>query len=62
MINHKEVIIVNTKSVSCSGGDGASGHPKIYLQIKETPNNKETNNQITCPYCSKIFIYKEEEK
>jgi uncharacterized Zn-finger protein len=28
---------------------GALGHPKIYLDM-----GKE--NQIICPYCSKIFI------
>ena len=40
---------VKSKKVSCNGGGGALGHPKIYLDM-----GKE--NQITCPYCSKIFI------
>ncbi len=26
------------------------GHPRIYLCIQE-------NNQVTCPYCGKEFIY-----
>ena len=41
--------IVKTKKVSCNGGGGVLGHPKIYLDI-----GKE--NQIICPYCSKTFI------
>ena len=40
---------VKSKKVSCNGGGGALGHPKIYLDM-----GKE--NQIICPYCSKIFI------
>ena len=41
--------IVHSKKVSCDGGGGVLGHPKIYLDM-----GKE--NQIICPYCSKIFI------
>ena len=40
---------VKSKKVNCSGGGGVLGHPKIYLDM-----GKE--NQIICPYCSKIFI------
>ncbi|PPR15239.1 MAG: hypothetical protein CFH33_01565, partial [Alphaproteobacteria bacterium MarineAlpha9_Bin3] len=35
--------------VSCSGGEGGDGHPKIYLTIGA---NKQT---ISCPYCGKVF-------
>jgi uncharacterized Zn-finger protein len=42
---------VKSKKISCSGDGGVLGHPKIYLDI-----GKE--NQIICPYCSKIFIFK----
>jgi uncharacterized Zn-finger protein len=39
----------NNKSVSCDGGDGESGHPKIYLEIDPKIG------KIVCPYCSKVF-------
>jgi uncharacterized Zn-finger protein len=43
-----ETIHVKTNAVSCDGGDGAYGHPKVYLRIRET--------QIMCPYCSRLFV------
>lgn len=43
-----ETIIVNKTSVSCDGGGGALGHPKIYLTISE-------GGKIICPYCSRTF-------
>jgi uncharacterized Zn-finger protein len=46
-----EVVKVSEKEVSCDGGKGALGHPKVYLHIKP----KE--DEIVCPYCSKKFIY-----
>jgi uncharacterized Zn-finger protein len=39
---------VKSRVVSCDGGDGAYGHPQVYLRIIGT--------QITCPYCSRVFI------
>lgn len=47
-----EISEVKSRSVSCDGGKGALGHPKVYLQI--APDKTE----VTCPYCSKVFIYK----
>jgi uncharacterized Zn-finger protein len=43
-----EIIHVKTSAVSCDGGDGAYGHPKVYLRIAGT--------QIMCPYCSRLFV------
>jgi uncharacterized Zn-finger protein len=43
-----ETIYVNTRAVSCDGGDGAYGHPKVYLKIADA--------QVTCPYCSRLFV------
>ncbi len=43
-----EIIPVKTHAVSCDGGDGAYGHPKVYLRI--------TDEQIMCPYCSRLFV------
>lgn len=47
-INHSEIIHVKTRSVSCDGGVGPLGHPRVYLQIP--------GKQVACPYCSRIFI------
>jgi uncharacterized Zn-finger protein len=43
-----EIIHVHSHAISCDGGDGAYGHPKVYLRIVET--------QIMCPYCSRLFV------
>ena len=43
-----ETIIVEKSTVSCDGGGGALGHPKIYLTIKE-------DGEIVCPYCSRTY-------
>ncbi len=43
-----EIIHVKTTAVSCDGGNGASGHPRIYLKILGT--------EIMCPYCSRLFV------
>ena len=44
----EETIIVKKSSVSCDGGGGALGHPKIYLEISD-------DGEIVCPYCSRTF-------
>jgi uncharacterized Zn-finger protein len=43
-----EIIHVKTTAVSCDGGNGAYGHPRIYLKILD--------KQIMCPYCSRLFV------
>jgi uncharacterized Zn-finger protein len=44
----EQITHVQTRTVSCDGGEGAYGHPKVYLRI--------VDKQITCPYCSRRFI------
>ena len=44
----EEIIIVNKSSVSCDGGGGVLGHPKIYLEISK-------DGKVVCPYCSRTF-------
>ncbi|HYP63878.1 MAG TPA: zinc-finger domain-containing protein [Acidocella sp.] len=46
-----EIVHVQTRTVSCDGGVGTLGHPRVYLRI--------TDHQVTCPYCSKIFVLEE---
>lgn len=43
---------VEERTVSCDGGGGELGHPKVYLEIK--PNE----SSIICPYCSTEFVLK----
>jgi len=46
-----EIIEVKEKEISCDGGKGTLGHPKVYLTF---PSSGE--NSIICPYCSKKYI------
>jgi len=46
-----ETFEVTSPSVSCDGGGGALGHPKVYLQIGE-------EGFIDCPYCDRRFVLK----
>ena len=46
-----DTIIVNARHVSCDGGGGELGHPKVYLEIKEG------TDEILCPYCSRHFVF-----
>lgn len=45
-----ETIRVETTHVSCDGGGGALGHPKVYLQIKPDIGH------IDCPYCGRKYV------
>lgn len=47
-------VVVNQRKVSCDGSGGALGHPKVYLEIKEH------DDEIICPYCSRVFIYSDD--
>lgn len=40
--------LVTTGTVSCDGGGGALGHPKVYLTFTHS-------DEIVCPYCSRGF-------
>lgn len=45
-----ETEIVHTRKVACDGGEGALGHPRVWLTIP-----KETRF-VECGYCDKRFI------
>lgn len=40
--------------VSCDGGGGALGHPRIWLTMTAEAN--EAQASVVCPYCSRQFI------
>ena len=44
-----ETETVETVRVACDGGEGALGHPRVWLQIP-----LETG-WVECPYCDKRF-------
>jgi uncharacterized Zn-finger protein len=49
--NNSAIIQVNSKKVSCDGGDNKSKHPLVYLNMGE-------NDSVICPYCGKHFTIK----
>ncbi len=48
-----ESVKVTKSNVACDGGADQLGHPRVFLAIDDT-------NQVTCPYCGKIFIFDKE--
>lgn len=44
-----ETVYVTDSTVACDGGEGALGHPRVYLHIKD-------DGQVECPYCDRLFI------
>ncbi len=51
IIDNPETIVVDTKKVSCDGGGGALGHPKVYYEMGE-------DNYVECGYCDRRFVLK----
>jgi uncharacterized Zn-finger protein len=47
-LGHVETVIVQNRKISCDGGLGALGHPKVWLKIG--------GDQTVCPYCSRLFV------
>ena len=43
-----ETQVVTTWKVACDGGEGALGHPRVWLRIAD--------HEITCPYCSITYV------
>lgn len=49
----RETKIVDTYRVACDGGEGALGHPRVWLQIP-----KDTG-YVICPYCDCMYIHRD---
>lgn len=47
-----EIIHVREHRVACDGGDGALGHPRVFLEMGEA-------HEVTCPYCERRFVLDE---
>ncbi|HEY4042222.1 MAG TPA: zinc-finger domain-containing protein [Rhodopila sp.] len=43
-----EIIHVDTRTVACDGGEGALGHPRVFLRIP--------GERVMCPYCSRLYV------
>lgn len=45
-----DVILVDpdTDEVSCDGGNGTLGHPRVWYVFEDQP-------EVTCAYCDRIF-------
>jgi len=50
-IDAPETEEVTTRRIACDGGDGASGHPRVWLAIGD-------DGTVECPYCDKKFVLK----
>ncbi|NWH09099.1 MAG: zinc-finger domain-containing protein [Alphaproteobacteria bacterium] len=47
-----ETIVVTSRRLWCDGGEGALGHPRVYLEMGEA-------NFVECPYCDRRFVLKD---
>jgi len=46
-----ETKTVSERRIACDGGEGALGHPRVWLQIPED------RGWVECPYCDCKYIY-----
>lgn len=46
-----EIIRVDDRTVACDGGNGALGHPRVWLRI--------IDRELLCPYCSRLYVLNE---
>ncbi|WP_082029483.1 zinc-finger domain-containing protein [Tateyamaria sp. ANG-S1] len=53
-IDAPETKMVHTHRVACDGGEGALGHPRVWLQIPEDIG------WVECPYCDCKYVYADE--
>lgn len=44
-----ETVVVDQQDVSCDGGGGVLGHPRVYLTL-------ERGGRVECPYCDRLFV------
>ena len=48
--------IVDQYRIACDGGEGALGHPRVWLQIPQDLG------MVECPYCDKQIIHGDHEQ
>jgi uncharacterized Zn-finger protein len=47
-----EIVETDQHRVSCDGGGGALGHPRVWLEMGD-------ESFVECPYCDKRFVLKD---
>ena len=47
-----EIIMVDDTRVRCDGGDGALGHPRVYLEMGD-------EGFVECPYCDRRYVLRD---
>jgi len=43
-----ETTVVDALDVSCDGGGGVQGHPRVFLSLE--------SGEVKCPYCDRRFV------
>jgi len=51
-----ETELVDQYRIKCDGGEGALGHPRVWLQIPQDLG------MVECPYCDKRIIHRDHEQ
>lgn len=49
----QEVKIVSSYRIACDGGEGALGHPRVWLQIPPDVG------YVVCPYCDCKYVHED---
>ena len=49
--NEPEIVETTDHRVSCDGGGGALGHPKVYMEMAQ-------GSSVQCKYCDRKFVLK----
>ncbi len=49
VVDAPEIVQVRSHRVSCDGGDGPLGHPRVYMEMGEA-------HSVDCPYCDRHFV------
>ncbi len=52
-IDAPETKIVNSYRVACDGGEGALGHPRVWLSLPHS------TGWVECPYCDCKYIHED---
>lgn len=52
----KEIVIVHSKYVKCTGPDAPHDHPVVYYLIPDTGRN-----YVICFYCGLKFVYEDKD-
>ena len=55
-IDPPETRIVDSRKIACDGGDGALGHPRVWLHIPED------TGYVECGYCDAKYVMRGQEE